>query len=69
MKKPNRKAKNPYDTYDNIPTIMLSEFSDLRERIMFSLLMEEKKKNRLIEKWGALDDQCKRRGIKVPFDA
>jgi hypothetical protein len=48
---------------------MLNEFSDLRERIMFSLLMEEKKKNRLIEKWGALDDQCKQRGIKVPFDA
>jgi hypothetical protein len=69
MKKDDRKAKNPYDTFDNIPNIMLNEFSDLRERIMFSLLMEEKKKNRIIEKWNALDDQCGRRGIKVPFDA
>lgn len=69
MRKNSRKEKNPYDNFDNIPTIMLNEFSDLRERIMFGILMEDKKKDRLIEKWNLLDDQCKRRGIKVPFDA
>lgn len=67
--KNNRKKEELYGQWENIPTLMLNELSDIQQGIMFSFFVEEKKKNRMIEKWNALDDQCGRRGIKTPFDA
>lgn len=62
-------VKDSGEIYGDVRSMILAEVIEIKEKIMRSNFVNQEKQERMIEKWGRLDDDCARRAIKVPFDA